>query len=110
MRRLGFLLLVCGVLVGAGARASADWQVVDAGREAFARPLDGLTDAERERFFRGRSLFNQSWVVAPASACRTASRRTQSFSMDSPADFAALRSVGSLYFSRIKAMRFSTSA
>lgn len=64
--RLGFLLLVCGVLAGAGARASADWQVADAGREAFARPLDGLTDAERERFFRGRSLFNQSWVVAPA--------------------------------------------
>ena len=66
MRRLGFLLLVCGVLVGAGARASVDWQVADAGREAFARPLDGLSDAERERFFRGRSLFNQSWVVAPA--------------------------------------------
>ncbi|MBS0370078.1 MAG: c-type cytochrome [Proteobacteria bacterium] len=66
MRRLSFLLLVCGALAGVGARASADWQVVDAGREAFARPLDGLTDAERERFFRGRSLFNQSWVVAPA--------------------------------------------
>lgn len=64
--RLGFLLLVCGALAGAGARASADWQVADAGREAFARPLDGLTDAERERFFHGRSLFNQSWVVAPA--------------------------------------------
>ncbi|WP_374486462.1 di-heme oxidoredictase family protein [Zoogloea sp.] len=65
MRRLGFLLLVCGVLAAAGARA-ADWQVADADREAFARPLDGLTDAERERFFHGRSLFNQSWVVAPA--------------------------------------------
>ncbi|MBS0357042.1 MAG: c-type cytochrome [Proteobacteria bacterium] len=65
MRRLGFLLLVCGLLTGAGVRA-ADWQVADAGREAFARPLDGLSDAERERFFHGRSLFNQSWVVAPA--------------------------------------------
>lgn len=42
------------------------WQVVDAGREAFSRPLADLTEAERERFFRGRSLFNQSWVVAPA--------------------------------------------
>lgn len=65
MRRLAWLVLVCGILAGTGARA-ADWQVADTGREAFARPLDGLTEAERERFLRGRSLFNQSWVVAPA--------------------------------------------
>lgn len=49
-----------------GEARGASWQVVDAGREAFSRPLADLTEAERERFFRGRSLFNQSWVVAPA--------------------------------------------
>jgi CxxC motif-containing protein (DUF1111 family) len=35
-------------------------------REAYLQPLPGLDDAGRERFFRGRSLFRQSWVIAPA--------------------------------------------
>ncbi len=35
-------------------------------REAFAHPLPGLSEAERAKFFQGRSLFRQSWVVAPA--------------------------------------------
>lgn len=36
-------------------------------REAFAQPVVELSDQDRERFFRGRSLFRQSWVAAPAS-------------------------------------------
>ncbi|KAB2966427.1 di-heme oxidoredictase family protein [Zoogloea sp.] len=56
--------LASGALGGDGQ--VVPWQVADAGREAFSRPMAGLAEAERERFFRGRSLFNQSWVVAPA--------------------------------------------
>lgn len=73
---MGALLLrlmlagLVGCLCSGAARGEAvqalPWQVADAGREAFSRPMAGLTEAERERFFRGRALFNQSWVVAPA--------------------------------------------
>ena len=35
-------------------------------REALSQPLPGLSAEESERFRRGRSLFRQSWVVAPA--------------------------------------------
>lgn len=35
-------------------------------REAYTQPLPGLPEADQERFFQGRSLFRQSWVVAPA--------------------------------------------
>jgi CxxC motif-containing protein (DUF1111 family) len=59
MRRqlLTLLLLLAGSLPG-----HAD----DALREAYTQPLPGLADTDRETFFRGRSLFRQSWVVAPA--------------------------------------------
>ncbi len=36
-------------------------------REAYTQPLPGLGEAERELFLRGRSVFRQSWVVAPAA-------------------------------------------
>lgn len=35
-------------------------------REAFAQPLPGMDDSQLERFFRGRSLFRQAWVIAPS--------------------------------------------
>lgn len=35
-------------------------------REAYAQPFAGLSEEERAQFFRGRSLFRQSWVIAPA--------------------------------------------
>ncbi|NTV70377.1 MAG: thiol oxidoreductase [Azonexaceae bacterium] len=41
-------------------------QADDALREAYTHPLPGLADSDRETFFRGRGLFRQSWVVAPA--------------------------------------------
>ncbi|MFC3377660.1 di-heme oxidoredictase family protein [Rugamonas sp. CCM 8940] len=36
-------------------------------REAFAQPLAQLPPALRESFQRGRSLFRQNWVIAPAA-------------------------------------------
>ncbi|GAB2182165.1 di-heme oxidoredictase family protein [Denitratisoma sp. agr-D3] len=41
--------------------------VDDASREAYSRPLPGLSEQDRELFFHGRSLFRQSWVVAPSA-------------------------------------------
>lgn len=35
-------------------------------REAYAQPFAGLSEEELAQFFRGRSLFRQSWVIAPA--------------------------------------------
>lgn len=35
-------------------------------REAYAQPFAGLNEEELAQFFRGRSLFRQSWVIAPA--------------------------------------------
>ncbi len=34
--------------------------------ELFAQPMAGLSENEREQFFRGRALVRQSWVVAPS--------------------------------------------
>ncbi|WP_028995727.1 di-heme oxidoredictase family protein [Azonexus hydrophilus] len=36
-------------------------------RDLLTRPLPGLNAKELERFMLGRSLFRQSWVIAPAS-------------------------------------------
>ncbi len=59
MKRCAALLLL-GALAGFAASARAD-------REAFAQPLPGLNDEMRlERFFRGRGLFRQAWVIAPS--------------------------------------------
>lgn len=38
----------------------------EASREAFSQPLPALDETQREQFFRGRSLFRQSWVIPPA--------------------------------------------
>lgn len=50
----------------AGAALAEDFTVADGGRDAYSQPFAGLSDPERDRFFRGRSLFRQSWVVSPA--------------------------------------------
>lgn len=47
------------ILLCAASPALAD-------REALTAPLPGLNASEQERFLRGRSLFRQSWVIAPA--------------------------------------------
>lgn len=38
----------------------------DLTREAFTQAVEGIDDAARAQFLRGRSLFRQNWVVAPA--------------------------------------------
>lgn len=35
-------------------------------REAYTQPFAGLTEQELAQFFRGRSIFRQSWVIPPA--------------------------------------------
>lgn len=56
--------LSIGLLVS--ALASADVTHTAVNREAYAQPFAGLDEGQLERFFRGRSLFRQSWVVAPS--------------------------------------------
>lgn len=64
MRLLSYLLAAALGGLGAMTPGRADDAAL---REAYTQPLPGLSDAEREQFFRGRSLFRQSWVVAPSS-------------------------------------------
>lgn len=61
---LGGLAALC--LISVGALADDPVTVADASRDAYSQPFPGLGDGERERFFRGRQLFRQSWVVSPA--------------------------------------------
>lgn len=50
-------------LIAAAVQTADD---ATATREAFSQPIVELDSVEREQFFRGRTLFRQSWVVAPA--------------------------------------------
>lgn len=61
-------LRVAGLTIGllVSVLASADVTHTMANREAYAQPFAGLDDGQLERFFRGRSLFRQAWVVAPS--------------------------------------------
>jgi len=61
----GFALTVAASLTGLAEERPAT--VDDSTREAFSKPLPGLGDGDREIFFRGRSLFRQSWIVAPSA-------------------------------------------
>lgn len=72
-----FLLLLATQILPANAEPSAgnlkNVSIVDnhvtgnQTREAYSQPFTGLTDAELAQFFRGRTLFRQSWGIAPAS-------------------------------------------
>lgn len=42
------------------------YQVANGTREAYALPFVGLDENELQRFRRGRALFRQAWIVAPA--------------------------------------------
>lgn len=52
-------LLLAGTIPAATAEPAID-------RETLTRPLSGLSAGDTEQFLRGRSLFRQSWVIAPA--------------------------------------------
>jgi CxxC motif-containing protein (DUF1111 family) len=62
--RLAAALGLAGWVLAAAARPAITTPLTD--RRAYSQPIAGLSDAERERFYRGRSLFNQSWVAAPS--------------------------------------------
>jgi len=59
---------ICIALLAAIAidASAVETIVADTSVDAFARPMQGLLPSERERFFNGRSLIHQSWVVAPS--------------------------------------------
>lgn len=62
-----YLMATLGLLASVAlAQAPEPLLTRSSGRDAFEQPVAGLSAEERERFFRGRSLFQQSWVVAPA--------------------------------------------
>jgi CxxC motif-containing protein (DUF1111 family) len=58
------VFLMVGVL--ASMLANADTTHTATHREAFTQPFTGLDEGQLERFFRGRSLFRQAWVIAPS--------------------------------------------
>jgi CxxC motif-containing protein (DUF1111 family) len=48
-------------------RSGGTATVFDDTRDAFARPLANLKGDRRDEFFLGNSVFNRTWVTAPAS-------------------------------------------
>ncbi len=59
--------LLAAMAALASTVVNAEANRVEANREAFAEPLAGMDDeAQLERFFRGRGLFRQAWVIAPS--------------------------------------------
>ena len=64
---LGLLATGCRCSNSSGTAAAGTATVVDSTRDAFSLPAPSLTEQHRARFFVGNSLFNRSWVVAPAS-------------------------------------------
>ena len=66
--KLGSPAWLAAVCVAASAHSAAveASTVADAGREAFSQPVAGMSDAQREQFFRGRTLFRHSWTAAPS--------------------------------------------
>jgi len=61
------LLSGCHGSCNSETAAAGTATVVDATRDAFSLPAPSLTPEHRVAFFVGNSLFNRSWVAAPAS-------------------------------------------
>lgn len=62
---LQFLILT-GLLNSNPAIAENSHISANQTRKAYGQPFSSLNTAEKEIFFKGRSLFHQSWVIAPA--------------------------------------------
>lgn len=67
-------VVVALALVGCSADAETDealsagpFTVFDSGPSAFGHPVPGLALDDERAFFRGRALFRDDWVAAPAS-------------------------------------------
>jgi CxxC motif-containing protein (DUF1111 family) len=70
MRLDRFALVASGLVVVLGVLATltlAEQVPQFSEREALQQPMPGLTPDELVRFRQGRSLFNQSWVIAPST-------------------------------------------
>lgn len=68
MKRASLRLPLVTVLAALAALpAIAEPVPSGADTEAFAQPVQGLSDGEREQFFRGRTLVRQSWVAPPSN-------------------------------------------
>ncbi|HEY0468000.1 MAG TPA: di-heme oxidoredictase family protein [Polyangiaceae bacterium] len=70
LARSAVLLLVVSGCRGSGGGATpaaGSATVSDSTRDAFSLPAPSLTKEHRTAFFVGNSLFNRSWVAAPAS-------------------------------------------
>ncbi len=57
----------CGCSGDAATAAAGTATVTDTTRDSFSLPAPSLTPEHRAAFFVGNSLFNRSWVAAPAS-------------------------------------------
>ncbi|MEN0106162.1 MAG: di-heme oxidoredictase family protein [Pseudomonas sp.] len=60
------VVLLVFVLLASAAALATESSHSGIHREAFAQPFAGLDEGQLERFFRGRSLFRQAWVIAPS--------------------------------------------
>jgi len=67
-RLLGIMLGLCAL---ASAQAGSSFEVTDNSREAYSRINPNSTPEQLSEAFRGRSLFRQSWVIAPAKDIET---------------------------------------
>lgn len=72
MRPWPLLLLLAACQVGVGVaptptQAPARFTVHDTSEEAFSHRFPDMDNTKRTLFFSGESLFDQSWVMAPAS-------------------------------------------
>lgn len=64
---LALLVTSCRGLGSNASEAAGTATVADTTRDAFSLPAPSLSPEHRSAFFVGNSLFNRSWVAAPAS-------------------------------------------
>lgn len=72
MKRLPGIILGLSCAVTSAAQAESSFETADASREAYSRINPKATSEQLSEAFRGRSVFRQSWVIAPAQAIETA--------------------------------------
>lgn len=72
MKRLPGIILGLSCAVTSAAQAESSFEIADASREAYSRINPNITPEQLSEAFRGRSVFRQSWVIAPAQAIETA--------------------------------------
>ncbi len=64
--RIGYGAGLSLLLVAAAHGERAPFTTDDLSRRAFTQPMAGLSAEARQRFYQGRGLFDQIWVVAPS--------------------------------------------